>query len=371
VLPGAALRDSKTVAAWLSLEPTMIPFPAPSPPTVLDSLPKAELHLHLEGSIRPETAAALAVRHHLEISLEEIAARYQFSDFAGFIESFKWITSLLRDPRDYALITRDLLEELLRQSVVYAEITVSAGVMLLRNQSVEANLAAICESAQNLGYQGIRTAWILDCVRQFGPDPAMKIARIAARFQGSGVVAFGMGGDELAIATSEFRPAFDFARARGLHLLCHAGEIGGPQLVREAVEILGAARIGHGIAVMHDRALAESLAARRIVLENCLTSNLATGALAKQTGNPSATLADHPLKKLIGAGSLVTLSTDDPAMFSTDLLAEYARAASLGLSPPQLLHLAEQSFRAAFLSPADKHAYVESFRAAAKSSALL
>jgi aminodeoxyfutalosine deaminase len=340
-------------------------------PTIVDSLPKAELHLHLEGSIRPETAAELAARYRVQISLQEIAARYKFTDFSGFIESFKWITSLLREPKDYALVARRLLEELIQQNIVYAEITISAGVMLLRNQSIEANLVAICETAQNLSYEGIRTAWILDCVRQFGPEPAMHIARVAARFQGSDVVAFGMGGDELALSAPEFRPAFDFARSQGLHLVCHAGEIGGPESVREAVEVLGAERIGHGIAVMHDPALAESLAAHHIVLENCLASNVATGALAKQTGNPSATLADHPLKKLLHAGSLVTLSTDDPAMFSTDLLTEYSRAASLGLSPQQLLHLAEQSFRAAFLADADKRAYIEIFRAAAQSSALL
>jgi aminodeoxyfutalosine deaminase len=345
-------------------------FPAHSP-SILDPLPKAELHLHLEGAIRPETCVELAARHGAEISLEKVAARYQFADFAGFIETFKWVTSLLRDPEDYAVITRNLLEDLVRQNVVYAEITISAGVMLLRNQSIESNLAAIHEAAQSVRYSRVRTSWILDCVRQFGADPAMQVARAAVQLQSSGVVAFGMGGDELAVPAANFRPAFDFARSGGLRLVCHAGEIGGPESVREAVEILSAERIGHGIAVMHDPALAESLATRHIVLENCLTSNLATGALAKQTGNPRATLADHPLKKLLDAGSLVTLSTDDPGMFSTDLLAEYSRAASLGLSPQQLLSLAEQSFAAAFLPPLDKRTYLENFRAAAKSRALL
>jgi aminodeoxyfutalosine deaminase len=347
------------------------PSLASRPLTILDSLPKAELHVHLEGSIRPETAVELAARQHRALSLDELSARYSFTDFAGFIESFKWITSLLRDPKDYAIVTRRLLEELIRQNVVYAEITVSAGVMLLRKQSIEANLAAICETAQNLRFEPIRVAWILDCVRQFGPGPAMQIARIAARFQASGIVGFGMGGDELAVAAADFRPSFDFARNQGLHVVCHAGEIGGPQSVREAVELLGAERIGHGIAVMHDRSLAESLAARQIALENCVTSNVATGALAKQTGNTRATVADHPLKKLLDVGALATLSTDDPAMFSTDLLTEYSRAASLGLSSQQLLHLAEQSFLSAFLSSADKRSYIENFRSAAKSVALL
>ncbi len=137
------------------------------------------------------------------------------------------------------------------------------------------------------------------------------------------------------------------------------------------MEILGAERIGHGIGVMHDPALAESLATRRVVIEICLTSNLCTGALAKQTGRADAALADHPLPKFLERGLAVTLSTDDPAMFHTDLPTEYSNAASLGLSNGQLLALAEQSFNAAFLSPSDKRPFLEDFRAAAKSAGLV
>ncbi len=339
--------------------------------TILDPLPKAELHLHLEGSIRPKTAVELAKRHGEQITADEVASRYKYSNFAGFIESFKWVTSFLREPEDYAIITRNLLEELVRQNVVYAEITVSAGVMLRRMQNVEANFNAIREAADGVLYRRIRTAWIFDATRQFGADAAMEVARSASKLHRSGIVAFGMGGDELAFPTVNFRPAFDLARSEGLRVVCHAGEIGGPESVREAVDILGAERIGHGIAVMHDPALAESLATRRVVLENCPASNLATGALAKQTGKPDASLADHPLKKLLDGGSLVTLSTDDPGMFHTDLLTEYSRAASLGLSNEQLLRLAEQSFNAAFLPPIDKRQLLDDFRSAAKSAALL
>jgi adenosine deaminase len=340
-------------------------------PTILDALPKAELHLHLEGSIRPETAVELAERHGTQITPAEVAARYRYSDFSGFIDTFKWVTSFLRDPEDYALITRKLAEELVRQNVVYAEITISAGVMLRRMQNVEANFTAIRETAESVPFSRLRAAWIFDATRQFGADAAMEAARWAARLGRSGVVAFGMGGDELAFPAVNFRPAFDLARSEGLRIVCHAGEIGGPESIREAVEILGAERVGHGIAAMHDPVLAESLATRRIVLENCLTSNLSTGALARQTGKAEALLADHPLGKLLERGSLITLSTDDPGMFHTDLLTEYSRAASLGLSTPQLLQLAEQSFNAAFLPPLDKRRLLDDFRAAAKSASLL
>ena len=339
--------------------------------TILDALPKAELHLHLEGSIRPETAVELAGRHGTRLTLDDVTARYSYSNFAGFIESFKWVTSFLREPEDYALITRKLLEELIRQRVVYAEITISAGVMLRRVQNVEENFAAIREAAAGMLYNRIRTAWIFDAARQFGPEAAMEVSRCAAKLHRSGIIAFGMGGDELSFHTAHFRPAFDLARGEGLRIVCHAGEIGGLKSVVDAVEILGAERIGHGISVMHDDTLAKSLANRHVVLEICPSSNLATGALARQTGKPDASLADHPLRKLIKLGSLVTLSTDDPAMFHTDLLAEYSHAASLGLSKQQLLQLAEQSFNAAFLPPMDKRKLLEDFRAAAKAEALL
>jgi len=340
-------------------------------PAILDALPKAELHLHLEGSIRPDTAVELAARHGVKLTAAEVAARYNYSNFAGFIEAFKWVTSFLRDPEDYALITRKLAEELVRQNVVYAEITLSAGVMLRRMQNVEANFTAIREAAESVLYRKLRTAWIFDAARQFGADAANEVARVAAKLSRSGVVAFGMGGDELSFPTAHFRPAFDLARNAGLRIVCHAGEVGGPEAVREAVEILGAERIGHGISLMHDPALAASLGTRRVVLENCISSNLCTGALAKQTGKSDASVADHPLAKLIAAGALVTLSTDDPAMFHTDLLAEYSLAASLGLSNQQLLQLAEQSFTASFLPPIEKRQLLEDFRAAAKSAGLL
>lgn len=340
-------------------------------PTVLDALPKAELHLHLEGSIRPETAVELAGRHGVRLTPEEVATRYNYSNFAGFIEAFKWVTSFLRDPEDYALITRKLAEELVRQNVVYAEITISAGVMLRRMQNVEANFTAIREAAEGVLYRRLRTGWIFDAARQFGAEAASEVARTAAKLQRSGVIAFGMGGDELAFPAVNFRPAFDLARSEGLRIVCHAGEVGGPEAVREAVEVLGAERVGHGIAMMHDPALAASLATRHVVLENCISSNISTGALAKQTGKSEASVADHPLAKLMAQGSLVTLSTDDPAMFHTDLLSEYSHAASLGLAKEQLLRLAEQSFSASFLPPIGKRQLLEDFRAAAKSAGLL
>lgn len=340
-------------------------------PTVVHALPKAEIHLHLEGSIRPKTAVELAARHGERITVEDVARRYQYADFAGFIEAFKWVTSYLREPDDYTVIVNALAEELIRQKVVYAEITISAGVMRLRKQDVERNFAAICDAAENFASRGLRIAWIFDAARQFGAAAAMEVALIATTLRNRGVVAFGMGGDELAFPASDFRPVFDRARSERLRIVCHAGETGGPQSVRDAIEVLGAERIGHGIGVMHDGALAETCIERGIVLENCITSNLCTGALAKQIGKPKAAIGDHPLRGFLNRGVPVALSTDDPAMFHTDLLSEYSKAASLGLSDAQLVALAEQSLHASFLPESEKHVYLQQFRAAAKSVPLV
>ena len=333
--------------------------------------PKAELHLHLEGAIEPETVVELAVRHGEDVTLEDVAARYRYEDFRGFLEAFKWVTSLLRGPHDYALVARRLVESLRRQNVVYAEITISAGVMLLRQQNVAANFAALRAAAQAAAGNELRLQWIFDATRQFGAEKAMEVARCAADERGRGVVAFGLGGDELAIAAEEFRGVYEFARSQGLHALVHAGEIGGADQVRRAVEALGAERIGHGIAATLDQAVMDLLGERGIPLEICPTSNLRTGALGRVTGNEAAGLPEHPVADLFFAGVPVTLSTDDPAMFQTNLVQEYEAAASAGLDIRDLVRVNQQGFEAAFLPQPDRQALVERFREVLRTQGLL
>ena len=330
--------------------------------TLLAALPKAELHLHLEGAIEPATVVELAARHNVALRAEEAEARYHYRDFAGFLEAFKWVTSFLRTPADYLLITERLAEQLLAQNVVYAEVTLSVGVMLRRRQNPAANFAAICAAGRRAHEKGLRLQWIFDAARQFGSDAAMEVARLAAQMKSEGVVAFGMGGDELALPVKNFCGVYDYAAEEGLHRLVHAGEVGGPDAVRDAVEILGAERIGHGIAVMHNGGLMSRLAAQQVVLELCPTSNLRTGALARQLGQDTARVEHHPLKMFLERGMRVTLSTDDPAMFHTSLLAEYELCAQMGLNTPQLVRLVEASFEAAFLPEQDKRSLIEAIR---------
>ena len=330
--------------------------------TLLATLPKAELHLHLEGAIEPATLVELAARYGVPLTPEEAAARYAYRDFLGFLEAFKWVTSFLRAPADYALITERLAEQLLRQNVVYAEVTLSVGVMLRREQDPEANFAAIREAAARAQAKGLRLRWVFDAVRQFGPEAAMEVARFAAQMKAGDVVAFWMGGDELAVPAVEFRRVYDYVARQGLHRLVHAGEVGGPETVREAVELLGAERIGHGIAAMRDERTMDFLAARQIPLEICPTSNLLTGALARQLGHTDARPEDHPLRRFFRRGLGVTLATDDPAMFHTDLVGEYRLAFTLGMKPDELTRIAERGFEFAFLPAHEKRALLEAFR---------
>lgn len=335
------------------------------------ALPKAELHLHLEGSIEPATAVELAARHGVRITEEEVAARYSYRDFHGFLEAFKWVTSFLRTPADYALITERLAEKLLAQNILHAEVTISAGVMLWRKQDAAANLLAIHESGLAAGKSGLRMQWIPDATRQFGVAAAMEVARLTVEAKSIGAVAFGMGGDELSVPAEEFRGVYECAAAEGLHRVVHAGEIGGPEEVRAAVEILGAERIGHGIAVMHDPVVAESLRIFGTCLEICPTSNLRTGALARQLGQTNVTLDDHPVWKFWEQGLIFTIATDDPAMFGTSLNQEYGLFLARGLSLEHITALAMRSAMLSFLPQTEKFGLARRIQKTAESMGLV
>jgi aminodeoxyfutalosine deaminase len=318
--------------------------------STIDALPKAELHLHLEGAIRPAVAVALAARNGVSVTEEEVGQRYLYSDFKAFIEAFKWVTSFLRTPADFALLAADVAQQLLSQNVLYAEITLSVGVMMLRQQNPQANFEAMLAAVEPFEQKGLRLNWIFDAVRQFGPDLAYQVVDWAKRCNSVRIVAFGIGGDELSLPAKGFQTVYKHASHCGLHKLIHAGEIGGPGEIREAIELLGVERIGHGIAAIHDPALMDLLAARRIVLEVCPVSNLRTGALARQLRSDKPSLREHPLPQLVRHGIPVVLSTDDPSMFQTSLREEYRHAQEMSLTNKELADLAANGFEFSFLS---------------------
>ena len=296
-------------------------------------LPKAELHLHLEGSIEPETLRELKP----DLALDEIRAHYCYDDFAGFLGSFEWVARHLETPEHYAHITRRLLERLASENVRCAEIIHSTGVVIWREQDPAAVFEAVRRAAEGAG---VEVRWIIDAVRQFGKEHVMRVAEFAASYAGRGVVAFGIGGDEERGPARDFAEAYRFARAKGLRLTAHAGETAGPESVWEALEI-GAERIGHGIRSIEDPVLVRHLRDKDIPLEICISSNVATGAVAA--------LKDHPVRRLFDAGVPITLNTDDRAMFHTTLTAEYELAArEFGFSEEELRQIAANGFRYGF-----------------------
>jgi adenosine deaminase/aminodeoxyfutalosine deaminase len=322
------------------------------------SLPKAELHLHLEGSIEPSTLLELRLRHGMEgASLAEVEQFYSYSDFKGFLATFKDVTGHLRAPEDYELITYRLMERLKGQNILHAEVIVSAGVCLWRKQDFAAIFEGL-ERGRQRGEKefGVSVLWIFDAIRQFGADKAQPVLDLAIQFRDRNVVAFGIGGDERAGPPEWFAGVYARAAAHGLHLTAHAGESAGPDSVWGALN-LKAERIGHGLTAGQDAELIEELAERQIPIEICVTSNLRTGCCAE--------LAQHPVRSYFDQGLMLTLNSDDPAMFRTSLVQEYALVQeAFGFTDEHLRELARNSFEASYLGAERKIEFLNLFDSA-------
>jgi aminodeoxyfutalosine deaminase len=314
--------------------------------TWLRSLPKTELHLHLEGTVTPETLVELSQRNDdLPMTLEEARALYHYTDFTGFLLAFKAVSERLRTPEDYELITYRMLQRLAAQGVVHAEAYVSVGVVYYWRRIEFEPLFYAMETARARAEQefGITLYWIFDAVRHFGPEEAARVFRKAAelRPEWPSIVGIGIGGDERRTGAEPFRELFQEAKDAGLRLTAHAGETMGPESIWAALNI-GAERIGHALSAQLDPDLMEVLAERQVPLEICVTSNVRTGCCP--------TLEEHPVRRYFDAGLMVTLNSDDPAMFESDLQDEYRVAHdAFGFTAEHLRELAANSIEASFL----------------------
>lgn len=271
------------------------------------------------------------------LTRDEIAANTAFDTFDGFLGAYIWVNKKLKTPQHYAIAARHAFERFAAQGMEYVEVTLSAGMVLWKEQP----LAEVYDALRRESLRSpVEVFWIPDAVRHFGVEHAMEVARFAVSRRDDGVVAFGIGGDEVRGPAHWFKDVFQYARDHGLHLVCHAGETAGPESVWAALEI-GAERIGHGIAAARDARLMAHLRERKVPLEVCITSNVRTGAV------PS--LKAHPVRVLYDAGVPITLNTDDPALFGVTLGGEYELARrEFGFIGGELDGIVENGFRYSF-----------------------
>ncbi len=314
---------------------------------LIHSLPKAELHLHLEGSVEPATLLELSRRHDSpSLTARQIKELYQYSDFHGFLMAFKAVTERLRTPADFELITHELMRNLGSQNVLHAEVYVSVGVIYWRGGEFDAIFEGL-ERGREQGERdfGVSVSWIFDAVRHFGIDAARRVFEKAAELRDMHVVGIGIGGDERRAPAEMFKDLYAYSKDNGLRLTVHAGETMGPESIWGALNI-GAERIGHGLTAYADSELINVLSERQIPLEICMSSNVRTGCVNQ--------LNRHPVRRYFEEGVMITLNSDDPAMFSTSLEREYELAQDVfEFTDEHLRELARNSFEASFL-PAEK-----------------
>jgi adenosine deaminase/aminodeoxyfutalosine deaminase len=318
----------------------------------LQGLPKAELHVHHVGSASVEAVAELAARHEgstpVPTNPTALADYFRFTDFAHFVEVYLSVVDLLRTPDDIWTLTHQVGTDLAAQNVRYAELTLTPYTSIVRGIPVEAYLEAVEDARRRVEADtGLVLRWIFDIPGESGLEAADVTLDVALNHAPDALVGFGLGGPEIGVPRPQFAEHFAAARAAGLHSVPHAGESTGPQTIRDAIEHLGAERIGHGIAAAQDPALMALLAERGIVLEVCPTSNVCTRS------TPS--LDEHPLPTLVAAGVPVTINSDDPPMFGTTLTREYAVAADLlSLDRSGVVDLARAAVDASFAPDAVK-----------------
>jgi aminodeoxyfutalosine deaminase len=290
--------------------------------------PKIELHVHLEGTIRPQTLLAIARRNRLPLpadTVEGLADLYRFRDFPHFLEVWKLTTNCLRTADDFRQVVVDYAAEAASHGAVYLEGIFATAERVATGVSWGALFNGYCDGAQQAEEEhGVIVRLTPDIHWGIDPEDACDVARRAMVFRHRGVVGFGVGGPEGIVPPDIYAKAFALARDGGLGSVPHAGEAAGPESVRAVVEVLGADRVRHGIRAIEDPGLVAELADRGTVLDVCPTSNLRTGVVDQPD--------HHPLPQLVGAGVSCSISTDDPAMFDTELGREYELVARLGVS---------------------------------------
>jgi adenosine deaminase len=318
-----------------------------------------ELHVHLEGSMRPHVLLELARRNGVELPAgdeEGLRKWFRFRDFEHFVQVYLTCSRALRTPEDFQLLALDFLEMQSAQSVLYTEAHFTISTHLANGGNGPEILAAL-EEAMEGGERryGSRLRLIPDIVRNVGVEAADRTLEWALAGRNRGVVALGLSGSEARFANDPYRPHFEAAAREGLHRVAHAGEHAGPEAIRSALEVCDAERIGHGVRAVEDPSLVAELCGRRIPLEVCPSSNVCLGVFPD--------LASHSFDRLYRAGVPVSVNSDDPAFFDTDLSREYLRLhEAFGYTPGELAGLSLAGLRQSFLPDGEKAVLEADFR---------
>lgn len=327
----------------------------------LRALPKAELHLHLEGALRPQLLLALAERNRLRLPFatsDDFARIYQYRSFKDFANALLLGVACLRKPEDFFDAVKDLGQLLEDDNIRYAEVTWTPQFYLNRGFALDDLLAAMNSARRDIEQRsGIQIRWIPDLVRSY-PQPAKAVAMWASSkaARDAGVVALGLGGPEAGHPASSFEPFFTLARNAGLPANPHAGEGAGASSVWDTIRTLRPTRIGHGVRAHEDERLVAYLARERIPLEVSLTSNIRLGVFPSYEA--------HPIKDLISAGCVITLNTDDPVLFGTSLSKEYLIGIErCGLNLADIRNSILTAIQSSYLLDGDKKKALLSFKA--------
>jgi adenosine deaminase len=309
----------------------------------LTDVPKAELHVHLEGTAPPDLIRRIAERNGLPVPEGVFATpdRFAYTDFLDFLKTYDKAASVIRTGDDYRDITYEYLMSCAAEGAIYVELTASPDHAKLVGLSDEEHIDGIARGIDDArGGSGIEGRILISCVRNFGVEPALRVARYAAERPHPYVVGFSMAGDEENYPPGAYAEAFRIAADAGLGCSVHAGEWAGPESVREALE-LPVNRIGHGVRSIEDPALVGELAERGTVLEVCPTSNVVLGIYSSYE--------EHPLPRLLEAGVRVTLGSDDPPYFGASIGGEYAVCRErLGLDDETLRRITQTAVEGAF-----------------------
>jgi len=325
------------------------------------AMPKVELHVHLEGSIRPETVLQLSKKNNVALpydTLDGLKEWYQFRDFPHFVEVYVAVSKCIKTPEDIEFIAREFLLGQKAQNILHSEVTFTASTIknhcgIPWDEQIDALERAIKFGQDELG---VSMLLIIDIVRGDSAEAGLNVAEMAVSGIGRGVGALGLAGQEGLDQARPYQSAYELAWARGLPVIPHAGETQGATSIWEALEVTKCQRVGHGIRCLEDPALVNALREKQVVLEVCPTSNVCLTSIKR--------IEDHPIKQLVDEGLLVTINSDDPPMFSTTLSDEFARcSAAFGWDIDMLRGLSVRAAENSLLQPEAKSQLLNRMRA--------